>query len=337
MDQNIPFPFLLEIKNDTFFLIDHKNKIIDHSGLVKNQMKAGDTLHMKEHDFFLVSDGESPFLFDLKDSLNFSFQHYKAGARFKPATAEPLASLEEAKDFLQGNVFSAEIESMTPNRDMRITRTWSFGQDSLISVYSYFYQDQLMYQEQQRKKYHLFERQGMLFFSENELPENPQMLYQITDLENNGSFRIKYYRNSDEMEEVYSLAEVQELPQDLPVFSKCLDGQPGEYYHDNITYQQGNDYLLKKIGAEAPVAEGDGYITIHFTVNCEGKVGRLGLEQMDPEYRSASFSPALVKHLISEVTALKDWPEIPPGSFYKDVHAFLMFKIRDGKITDLIP
>lgn len=337
LDQNIPFPFLLEIKNDTLFLIDHKNRIIDHSGKVEGLMRAGDTLQMKEHSFFVVSDGNSPLLFDLKDSLNFPYPHYTAGARFRPARGEINVTAEEVKEKLIGKVFEAEIVSATPNRDLKIRRTCRFTKDSLTSVYSYFYQDQLMYREQQVRGFHLFERQGNLFFSENESPEDPQMLYQITNIGEGSSFKIRYYRNGDEIEEFYNRKDSHVLSKGTPQFSKCLDGQPGEYYHDNITYTKGNEYLLKKISSAAPRAEGDGYITVHFTINCHGEVGRLGLEQMDRKYRSTTFDPALVKHLISEVTALTDWPEIPPGYFYKDVHAFLMFKISDGKITDLIP
>ena len=101
-----------------------------------------------------------------------------------------------------------------------------------------------------------------------------------TDI-NKNNFKIRYYRNENMIEEVYEMTEGEELPVALPEYYRCLDGQPGEYYHDNITYQKGNDFLIREIGKNAPVAEGDGYITLHFTINCRGEIGRLGLEQMD--------------------------------------------------------
>ena len=87
------------------------------------------------------------------------------------------------------------------------------------------------------------------------------------------------------------------------------------------------------------LSDENGYINVHFTINCEGKVGHIGLEQMDFKYQKTSFSYPLVNHIIGEVVKLREWPKIKPldGMEYKDVHAFLMFKIENGKINDLCP
>ena len=66
-------------------------------------------------------------------------------------------------------------------------------------------------------------------------------------------------------------------------------------------------------------------------------MGHPGLEQMDMEFQSTSFHPDLVEHIITQVMKLTDWPEIKPGRLYEDIHSFLMFRIKNGKITDLCP
>ncbi|WP_158608844.1 hypothetical protein [Paenimyroides viscosum] len=58
---------------------------------------------------------------------------------------------------------------------------------------------------------------------------------------------------------------------------------------------------------------------------------------MDTSYQPANYNPDLIKHLINEIALLKDWPDFVINSHQYDIHAFLMFKIKDGKIVDLCP
>jgi hypothetical protein len=59
---------------------------------------------------------------------------------------------------------------------------------------------------------------------------------------------------------------------------------------------------------------------------------------MDVKYQKTNFSFDLVNHIIGHVLQLKNWPMIKSDFLeYKDVHAFLMFKIKNGKIIDLCP
>lgn len=337
LDQNIPYPFLIGKNKDTLFLINHKNEIIDKTIEHPSSYLAGDTIKMKNHDFFIIRKGSGMFLFDFRDSLTFPFMHPKNGAIFKKAKETEKYKIASIKAQLLQNTYSAKVESFTPNSDLELVKTWHFSKDSLKTSFTYFYKGTFIYAEQQRKNYHLFERSGKLFFSENEVAENPQMLYQITDF-GDKTFSIQYYRNNKRIIEDYTKANKENFQADAPFYSNCLEGQPGEYYHPpQITYNKGNEYLVQKISANAPLDKGNGYITIHFRINCNGKIGRLGLEQMDPDYQPTSFSVPLVEHIITEVTKLKDWPEVKPRHFFKGVHAFLMFKIENGKITDLCP
>ncbi len=161
-------------------------------------------------------------------------------------------------------------------------------------------------------------------------------MYQISSVDDS-SFSLRTFRNNEEIIERLEVSEESHDARKLSAFERCMEGQPGEYYHDNLTYNKGNEYLIREISKNAPKASGDGYITVHFTLNCKGEIGNPGLEQMDIEFQSTSFDADLVQHVISKVMSLKDWPEIKPGIFYKDVHSFLMFRIKNGKIIDLCP
>ncbi|HET8838461.1 MAG TPA: hypothetical protein VFM82_05635 [Flavobacteriaceae bacterium] len=335
LDRNIPFPFLLDKNKDSIFFIDHKNEVLDKTLADSPAYKTGDTIRMPQHSFNYLKHGFWIVSSNTKDSLAFPFRHEKFIANFKYAKETEDFDVEKVKKQLLQNRYEAEVISATPNSDLQLIKTWQFSNDSLQTVFLY-YQDELVHAEQQIKKYHLFERSGKLFFSENELPENPQVLYQIIDFDTD-SFTVQYYRNNEKILEDYKMTEKGNLPMEIPFYTRCLEGQAGQYYHDDITYKKGNEYLLRKISENAPLAQGNGYITVHFVLNCEGKLGRIGLEQMDRNYKATSFASGLVKHIISKVSQLKDWPEVKSGYAYKDVHAFLMFKIENGKITDLCP
>ena len=61
---------------------------------------------------------------------------------------------------------------------------------------------------------------------------------------------------------------------------------------------------------------------------------------MDFEYLPTEYTYATVNHLVNQVKSLNDWPATMSSRDwmpYKDVHAFLMFKIQNGTVSDVSP
>lgn len=259
------------------------------------------------------------------------------GYHFFKARSTPDLTSERIRKVLAQTSFDTKIpKNKSPNRDLEIKKSLQFSTDSLKTVYEYYYQNILVYSEYQQNEYQVLKQGNHFFLVENpnaELSQRPRQIIDITS----GSFSLLSYQESVPLTEKYKSAKNPPNSIELTTFYTCYDSRPGEYYHNDIKYVHGNEYLLEKISKDAPTDAGNGYITIHFIINCEGKVGNIGLEQMDRSYKSASFGTALVKHLIDKVVSLDMWPPIPEDSFYRDVHAFLMFKIENGKITDLCP
>lgn len=339
MDWNIPFPFLVERNKDGFLLIDHQNNIIDSSGTAAMELLEGSNIEMKDHNFLVMGSKKGRWLFDTRDSLNFHYKHPLYAAQIVKAEVTDEIDLTTFRQRLQKSSYQAEVASAhfaTPNRDLDVIKTLKFSDDKLETLYTYYYQNERVYAEKEVSDFHIFERKGKVFFSEGQDRENAANLYQVTKVDSK-SFSLRSFRNTDEVIEIFKISEAPEEASEIRIFERCMEGQPGEYYHDNLTYRNGNEFLIGKIGKNAPPASGDGYITVHFTINCKGEMGHLGLEQMNTEFQSTSFESAQVKHIIKEVMELKEWPEIPAGRFYKDIHSFLMFRIKNGKITDLCP
>jgi hypothetical protein len=81
----------------------------------------------------------------------------------------------------------------------------------------------------------------------------------------------------------------------------------------------------------------NGYITIRFIINCEGKTGRFRTEEMDFEYKKTSFDSSLSNNLIKAIQSLKGWiPRSNSGKKF-DTYQYLTFKIEKGTITHILP
>ncbi|HMR88674.1 MAG TPA: hypothetical protein PKD51_10995 [Saprospiraceae bacterium] len=348
LDQTIPYPFFIEKKNNTVSYYNYLGEKIDSITNIKD-FSIDDTINLTQFPFkILYIEDQKLNIFPLKDSIQFPITetgqiYWKNRATFIKITEDSKLGKGNIQNIIQGNSFQSQTISHNPNDDLKVTKDITFSSDSLTTMMTYFYEGEPVWQETQTQKYHLFDLNGNIFISTTEDISNPQHFLHIADA-NKNSITIKYFINDKEQIETYQKSKKTE-PQNAIGYKNCFDGHQGEYYYQSIadtevTYRKGNEYLIKKIAANAPIDQGDGYIIVHFNVNCHGKVGVPGLQQMDKKFKSKKFSAPLIKHMLAEISKLDDWPSTETSYdfiTYKDVHAFLMFKIENGKITDLCP
>lgn len=331
-DYASPNPSFLEIKQDSVWI----NSWIEERPAVNLEsmyILSKDSLETDELEYKIVKNNNLLKVTTLipEYSAQYEFHYFKA-------KQTPLWTREQVLKTLTKQSYSAEIKKVqTPNRDLKIIRTLHFSEEILTTRYSYFYNEQHLLTEEFSEEYQLLERNGKFFFSYLQLEGNLQKTYQITNLTEN-SFNIYYFDKLEEITESYSPEKNNFSP--IKSFKTCNTLRPIEYYNFNpdFKYVDGNDFVLKKVNENAPIGmQEDGYITIHFLVNCKGKLGQIGLEQMDFNFQSTAFNTALVHHLIDEVLKLDNWPETSDNPSEPSIHAFMMFKIENGKITDLCP
>jgi hypothetical protein len=115
------------------------------------------------------------------------------------------------------------------------------------------------------------------------------------------------------------------------------------YYQVSGKYPESSASLLKEaqtfIGKLNKKYIGSGYITFRFVINCQGKMRkRVQVLQTDDNYKDFHFDKAFVNDLFSFVQTLDKWriagaKESTPY-FYT---TFITFKIKDGKIINIIP
>lgn len=327
-DNSTPFPALIEFKNDSLYLTTYKNETRFKTEADYHRLIKSDTFKFIDLDFvFRVNKNKAVLRSAQKEESGQMELH------FHKAIKTPHWTKEEVFKTLTKGAFTSTInKTSSPNSDFEIKKSLHFKEDSLSTTLAYYYKNELIHQENHSKSYVLSEVGDSFFFTENDDPHNPHTLFQISALDKNG-FSLYYYDDQKELIEEYIL-DKNSVVENVTSFTNCKESRPYQYYHGDFTYLKGNDYIIEKVSKNAPQATGNGYITVHFIINCHNQIGQLGLEQMDRSYQPTNFNASLVKHIVDEVLTLEDWPE---NRHSRDIHAFLMFKIDNGKITDLCP
>lgn len=130
---------------------------------------------------------------------------------------------------------------------------------------------------------------------------------------------------------------------DDPAFKKCTPEK-----RVSIQYYQGPkgfDYKGEKIAITEKLekenisseSKMNGYITVRFLVNCEGKTGLFRLQQMNAELKETAPDKGLGDRLVRFTKSLDSWiPKEIKGSKV-GYYQYLTYKIENGKVSEVLP
>ncbi|MBK7232081.1 MAG: hypothetical protein IPH93_07410 [Saprospiraceae bacterium] len=80
-----------------------------------------------------------------------------------------------------------------------------------------------------------------------------------------------------------------------------------------------------------------GLIRIRFVVNCKGGTGRFRMIASDNQYKEKVFDPAISQQLISISKKLDGWIPKQWKNTNVDYYQYLIFKIENGKLVQILP
>jgi len=346
LDKLIPYPFILHQKNDSISLFDNQGMLIER--IKNNSLNEKTVLKFKSKQLKFAKLNNHMFtVFDVLDTVN--FREFKSRAQFENIELKHNFDIETIRNVINESVFKYQViedENSNPNRDFEIEQLLHFKSDSVYTITNYLYHGQKMASEYETKAYTIFNIDEASFLSFRKEDNNPQPIFQITNLDSL-SVGLKDFSSREPKSIQLNPSKIKvddylEIIKNTTQYSNCFDGYQGEYYYgEEVTYTKGNQYIIDVVSENAPIMDvKSGYIILHYTINCEGKLGRFGLIQMSREFKSMTFSEEMISHVTQTVRDLKDWPsnfDTTDWLAYKDVHGFLMFKIELGKITDLCP
>jgi len=81
----------------------------------------------------------------------------------------------------------------------------------------------------------------------------------------------------------------------------------------------------------------NGLIRIRFIVNCEGKTGRFRVLQSDYHYQEKEFDKEIISQLLNITKEIENWEVFKRNEMPVDYYIYLIFKIKDGQLTEILP
>jgi len=87
----------------------------------------------------------------------------------------------------------------------------------------------------------------------------------------------------------------------------------------------------------APKSTQSGFVRIRFIVNCHGDAGRFRMIASDENYQEQTFDSAITDQLLAITKSLDGWLPQPIDEDHKDYYQYLVFKINNGTITEILP
>jgi hypothetical protein len=80
-----------------------------------------------------------------------------------------------------------------------------------------------------------------------------------------------------------------------------------------------------------------GYIRLRFIINCKGEAGRFRVLSSDFDYQDKEFDKAIVNQLLTIVRGLDGWEIMIRNEKSLDYYLYLIFKIENGRIIEILP
>lgn len=128
-------------------------------------------------------------------------------------------------------------------------------------------------------------------------------------------------------------------------FKKCGGGkdQPFSFQYYNIS--QEFDYKGEKIAIEERLKKENissekkinGYITVRFLVNCEGKTGLFRLKHLNSDLKDILLDEEMENKLLKFTKSLNGWVPKKIEGLKVDYYQYLTYKIEDGKVSEVLP
>lgn len=115
-----------------------------------------------------------------------------------------------------------------------------------------------------------------------------------------------------------------------------------QYYALGEKTYEGEKWTIERVFSKKykmPKMDGEsGLVRIRFVVNCEGKAGRFRLLAMDSDYNEKSFHSGITDQLLQITKSLDGWKTFKrkngkPQEYYQ----YLLFKIRNGQLIEILP
>lgn len=130
---------------------------------------------------------------------------------------------------------------------------------------------------------------------------------------------------------------------DNPAFKACNEDHIYQYHNfdgGSNYYKEGKlaltNFFIDSFD-NSDVPNQNGWIRIRFVVNCEGKSGRFRIASSDFNYAEMTFDDKITGQLLELTKSIDTWTVFEKREQARDYYLYLIFKIENGKLTEVMP
>lgn len=125
-------------------------------------------------------------------------------------------------------------------------------------------------------------------------------------------------------------------------FDICNEKNIFQYFNTGGGLQyEGEKVAIEKIFKEkyrsTNVKKESGMIRIRFVVNCKGETDRFRIIASDDNYNEKIFDPSITNQLLAITKMLNGWKTKTLNGNKIDYYQYLIFKITDGRLKEILP
>lgn len=133
-----------------------------------------------------------------------------------------------------------------------------------------------------------------------------------------------------------------ESSKDNPEFKLCNGAnRVAQYFHfeDGLMYNEARPKILKRFQTQYKPVENNqsGWLRIRFIVNCKGEAGMFRVISSDINYQEMKFDKRITSQLLDITKQLNIWSILSQKGNPKDYYQYLIFKIENGTIKEILP
>ena len=138
------------------------------------------------------------------------------------------------------------------------------------------------------------------------------------------------------------IGDIEKNISDNPNFEICNGENHIKQYFNNskgLEYLGEKTALIKEYKKFTPSEKKNqnGIIRIRFVVNCKGETGRFRILEADENYKEFKFDKKITTQLLKITKQLKGWESKTIRNNEIDYYQYLIFKIENGKIKEILP
>lgn len=123
-------------------------------------------------------------------------------------------------------------------------------------------------------------------------------------------------------------------------FKRCSDKLPAGFYHSTAPYiYKGGKPVFRRFIQDNYSKNNftdNGYLNFRFLVDCNGELGDVETNQLDPNLEITTLNKDLISRLSKLTLRKENWNSLETREV-RDLYMYIIYKIENGQVVEILP